>query len=134
MIRIVSSSGKTAEQAVSGLLDRMSSALDLMAKPMQDQLLQQTRRHISRKYPGSSHWNPSKVIPSALSLARTACTAEIDINIPGATRAYHDITIVPRFRKALTIPLAKEAIGKKASDFSNLFVLSKKSTGKSFLA
>lgn len=49
------------------------------------------------------------------------------------TRAYRDITILPRFRKALTIPLAKEAIGKKASDFNDLFVVNKRN-GKSFLA
>ena len=56
----------------------------------------------------------------------------MSIDVPGVTRAYHDITIVPRIRKALTIPMHKAAYGKAAGSFNDLFVLTKKD-GKAFL-
>ena len=56
----------------------------------------------------------------------------MSIDVPGVTRAYHDITIVPRIRRALTIPMHKAAYGKAAGSFNDLFVLTKKD-GKAFL-
>lgn len=55
------------------------------------------------------------------------------MDVPGITRAYQDLTIRPRFRKWLTIPMHGEAFGKKASDFDKLFV-AKKRDGREFLA
>lgn len=46
--------------------------------------------------------------------------------MPGVTRAYHDLDIRPKFRRALTIPMHREAYGKRASSFDNTFVLKKK--------
>ena len=48
------------------------------------------------------------------------------------TRAYHDLDIRPKFRRALTIPIHRSAYGKKASSFDNTFVLKKKD-GKRFI-
>lgn len=56
--------------------------------------------------------------------------ATIDIDVPGVTRAYHDMDIRPKLRKYLTIPMHREAYGKKASDFSDTFVLTKKNGNK----
>lgn len=46
--------------------------------------------------------------------------------MPGVTRAYHDLVIKPKFRRALTIPMHREAYGRRASSFSDTFVLKKK--------
>lgn len=55
------------------------------------------------------------------------------MDVPGVSRAYHDLTIRPRLRDALTIPIRREAFGKKAEDFPNAFVLKKKD-GRAFIA
>ena len=52
--------------------------------------------------------------------------------MPGVTRAYHDMLIKPRFKRALTIPMHRAAYGKKASDFDNTFILKKKD-GRAFI-
>ena len=56
----------------------------------------------------------------------------INIDVPGVTRAYHDMLIKPRFKKALTIPMHRAAYGKKASDFDNTFIVKKKD-GRAFI-
>lgn len=43
------------------------------------------------------------------------------------------VTILPKRAKMLTIPIAKESYGKRASDFNNLFFKTSKKSGKSFL-
>ena len=53
--------------------------------------------------------------------------------MPGVSRAYHDIDIRPKIRQALTIPMHREAFGRSAADFNDLFVVKKKD-GKAFLA
>lgn len=59
--------------------------------------------------------------------------ARVSIDVPGVTRAYHDLNIFPRFRKHLAIPMHQQAFGKKPSDFPNAFVVKKKD-GTMFLA
>jgi len=73
-----------------------------------------TRNHISRKYPGSKHWDPDKVEP---------CQGEVGIlvHIPGASRAYHDVDIYPRNVNYLTIPISNLARGHRAREFGGLF-------------
>lgn len=61
-------------------------------------------------------------------------TGGIDIDIPGVRRAYEDITIRPRFRKALAIPMRREAFGLKPADFQDAFVVKSKKTGNAFIA
>lgn len=56
-----------------------------------------------------------------------------EVAIPGASRAYHDVTIKPVNRQAITIPLHQAAFGKKPSDVSGLFVVKSKN-GHAFLA
>lgn len=91
------------------------------------------RNHFKSIYPGSSHYDPDKVQPLG---ARDGQVSEgsVDIDVPGVTRAYKDLTIRPRFRRALTIPMHRDAYGKKASDFSDLFPVRKKDSGKAYLA
>ena len=88
------------------------------------------RAHFRFQFPGSSHYDPNKVNPSNESRLNEGV---VDVDVPGVSRAYHDIDIIPRTRQYLTIPMHREAFGKKAPDFNDLFVVKKKD-GKAFLA
>ena len=88
------------------------------------------KAHFRFQFPGSSHYDPNKVNPSNDSHLNEGV---VDVDVPGVSRAYHDIDIIPRNRQYLTIPMHREAFGKKAPDFNDLFVVKKKD-GKAFLA
>ena len=88
------------------------------------------RAHFRFQFPGSSHYDPKKVNPSNDIHLNEGV---VDVDVPGVSRAYHDIDIIPRNRQYLTIPMHREAFGKKAPDFNDLFVVKKKD-GKAFLA
>lgn len=83
-------------------------------------LLDTTRNHIRNRYPGSTHWSPDKV-----RIDRTSTdSGSIAIDIPGASRAFHDVVIRPINANWLTIPIVSSFInprGKKASDIDGLF-------------
>lgn len=120
------------EQATSERLHSILSRVNQCGKQIADGLLWTTRDHFEKRYPGSKHYDPEKVMESEIHNGQTP-TGEIEISVPGVSRAYHDITIRPRFRKFLTIPMRGEAFGKKASDFSDLFV-NRQKNGSVFLA
>lgn len=61
-------------------------------------------------------------------------TGGIDIDIPGVRRAYGDITIRPKLRKLLAIPMRREAFGMKPTDFTDAFVVKSKKSGNEFIA
>ena len=61
-------------------------------------------------------------------------TGGIDIDIPGVRRAYSDITIRPKLRKLLAIPMRREAFGMKPTDFMDAFVVKSKKSGNAFIA
>lgn len=88
------------------------------------------RAHFRFQFPGSSHYDPSKVNPSNESRLNEGV---VDVDVPGVSRAYHDIDIRPKTRQSLTIPMHREAFGRSAADFNDLFVVKKKD-GKAFLA
>lgn len=70
-------------------------------------------------------------VPSKTS--STGAEGQADIDVAGASRAYHDITITPVKRQALTIPMHQSAYGKSPREVQGLFVLKTKS-GSAFLA
>ena len=43
------------------------------------------------------------------------------MDVAGASRAYHDVTILPRWKRALTIPIHASAYGRQAKDIEGLF-------------
>ena len=57
----------------------------------------------------------------------------ISIDVPGISRAFHSITIRPKSKKRLAIPIYKSAFGKKPSSFKDAFVVKSKN-GSLFLA
>ena len=81
---------------------------------------------VQQRYPGSKHYDQSKVNQGdSLGIIGT-----VNVDIPGISRAYHDVTIRPIRARALTIPIHQSAYGKKAADFNDLF----KPKGKNILA
>ena len=81
---------------------------------------------VQQIYPNSQHWDPNKVTQGD-SLGVIGTT---NVDIPGASRAYHDVVIKPVRARHLTIPIHQIAYGKKVSDFNDLF----KPKGKNILA
>ena len=67
------------------------------------------------------------------STSSAGAEGQADVNVAGASRAYHDITITPTSRQALTIPMHQSAYGKSPREVPGLFVLKAKS-GSAFLA
>lgn len=94
-------------------------------------MLKITRQWFSGRWPGSKHFDPNKVTEGDSSSGEIT-SGSIKIDVPGVGRAYHDVTILPRIRKSLTIPMNKEAYGRRATEFNDLFVAKK--NGKAFLA
>jgi len=132
-ITIVAQNGQTPQQAVHQALQRVQQKLQNSGRLLQDSVLWTVRNHFQTIYPGSRHYAPDKVQPLGFSNGSTP-QGTVDIDVPGVTRAYHDMDIRPRWRKALTIPIVRQAYGKRASDFSDLFVVKNRRTGHSFLA
>ena len=130
-IVIADHAGNKLETAVAKRLHGILSRLEKSSKTMQDSMLWSVRNHFQSIYPGSSHYSPDKVTPKDNKDGKNP-SATVSIDVPGVTRAYHDITIVPRTKRALTIPMHRAAYGKAARSFDNLFVLTKKD-GKAFL-
>ena len=86
-----------------------------------DELAKAARSHVSERYPGSSHWSPSKINPGSSSSTSETARGQVRVGIEGATRAYRDVIIEPRRASALAIPISDEAKGKSPADFDGLF-------------
>ena len=121
-LKITDRFGNSIDYAISKMLSRLNSKLNNSGSIISNSLTQSTRRHVETIYPGSQHWNPEKITPGN----STSNSGETNIDIPGANRAYHDIDIVPKFRKYLTIPISKQSYGRKSSEFNNTFITFKK--------
>lgn len=91
------------------------------SKLITEALKSTTRNHFMWRYPGSTHYSPNKVVDGVGRQSQTSASGEVIIQVPGVTRAYRDITIVPIARKFLTIPTHVSAYGKQARDFTDLF-------------
>lgn len=131
MIELVTPDGQPLEVGLASLFGQLKGELDSrsgvhIAKGVQASI----RWHFASKWPGSQHYDPSKV---GVSNESGANVGVVGIDVPGVSRAYHDIDILPVAKKHLTIPMHAEAYGKKATDFEDLFVVKKKD-GKLFLA
>ena len=77
--------------------------------------------HYQNRFPGSTHYDPDKITEGESKMSVNGATGESIINIPGFSRAWHDITIRPVNAKMLAIPIHREAYGKSPKQFDNLF-------------
>ena len=125
--------GNTPMHGIKSILDRVLGLLNSSGDMMSKELESQTRDHFRERFPGSKHYDPSKVNAQQGKKTSTGPEGKADIEVPGASRAYHDVTIRPVNRKAITIPMHHAAYGKKPADVSGLFVYKSKN-GSAFLA
>lgn len=126
-IIIQTTDNKPIEQGISAILKRVADQLNRDSGKIAAQTMTKSVKNwVQQRYPNSQHWDPNKVTQGD-SLGVIGTT---NVNIPGASRAYHDITIRPVHARVLTIPIHQIAFGKKASDFPDLF----KPKGKNILA
>lgn len=115
-LRITGPNGEPVSTAARNLLSNVLNLLrEKSGKMIQWALLFTTKNHIKQRYPNSQHWDPDKVTEDSVGVAE----ASINIDIPGATRNYHDLDIYPRRKKALTIPISPLSRRKSVSDFYN---------------
>ena len=126
-IRIQTADGRSIEQGISAVLSRVVDKLNRQSgKIAAESMTKSVKNWVQQRYPGSKHYDPSKVNQGdSLGVIGT-----VNVNIAGAGRAYHDVTIRPTHARHLTIPIHQSAYGKKVSDFNDLF----KPKGKNILA
>lgn len=129
MVKIVDSAGRDLHEAAASRLHEILSRINNSGKAISDGLLWTTRNHFKRIYPGSSHYNPDKVQPDKINNGENP-SASVTIDVPGVTRAYHDMHIRPKFRKHLSIPIHRSSYGKSPRDFNDLIFIQKKNGTK----
>lgn len=127
-ILLLAEDGRPAADAVADALQGAVDKMQRCGRAIGASLAGTVKQHFSDSRPGSSWYSPSKVTEGASS----GNVGEAVVDVPGITRAYHDLTIHPRTAQALTIPMHRAAYGKKASEIDGLFTLKKKD-GKAFL-
>lgn len=127
MVTIVSSDGLPAAEAARKLLAEKLAALRSpgAGRAIRDALRTSVRRHFQARFPGSRHWSPDKVVDGTVQ-SGILTSGAVNVEVPGASRAYHGVTIRPKFRKHLSIPIASRALGKRPADFPDLFMVEKK--------
>lgn len=122
MIKIKSIDGlKPATYVKRWLNDTFKGALWITPLRFSSILKSMTVQHWTNKYPGSQHFNESKIIELQGKWSNTSATGEIGIDAAGINRAYNDVFISPRGKNRLVIPLHREAYGKKPEDIPGLF-------------
>lgn len=132
MIQIVDRNNLPLDESIRRILEGVLSKIRQSGKIISDALKFTTQRHFQTIYPSSKHYNPNKVKNGNIQNGNNT-NGSIDINVAGVTRAYKNLHIKPIHKNYLTIPLHRSAYGKGAGEFSDLFVVNKKS-GQKFLA
>lgn len=124
-IRFYTKEGETPAQGIRDILKRVADALNRSGETIGMSMAATTQNHFVRRFGVSGHYSPQNVKPGDSS----GSTGEAVVGVAGASRAYHDVLIVPRLRRRLTIPLHKAAYGREATEFDDLFyVRTKKGT------
>ena len=126
-IRIQTQSGQSIEYGLKSIFNRI---LDSISREFSgiasNTMTNSVKSWVQKRYPNSKHWDPNKVT-NGKSIGLEGTT---NVDIPGASRAYHDVIIRPVRAKMLTIPMHSDAFHHSARDFNDLF----KPKGKNILA
>ena len=120
--------GLSLTEEIQNVLKRFTSLLG-SSEEISNGLKDVTTSYLLERQPTQTHWKFSKVVSKGSTMPNPG---SIEINIPGASRAFHDLDIRPVEASVLTIPVNKEAEGKRAREFNDLFFFKTKN-GKSFL-
>lgn len=126
-IRIQTQSGQPIEYGLKSIFSRIVDNISRNFSGIaSDTMTNSVKNWVQQRYPNSKHWDPNKVT-SDKGVGLEGIT---NVDIPGASRAYHDINIRPVRAKMLTIPMHSDAFHHSARDFNDLF----KPKGKNILA
>ena len=118
MVSIQTEDGKTLAQKIQEILSKVKSNLDKASKVVSLSIAATIRRHFQSIYPGSKHYAPSKVTVKP--------NGAVNIDVPGISRAYHDLNIRAKNGKFLTIPFHRDAFGIPARNIDKLFYVKNK--------
>jgi hypothetical protein len=84
------------------------------------------RRHLRENGPNKKGWPTTRFWQRAAALTTSRSdedAAVVSVNLEGVRQRYHGGPIYPVNKRALTIPISREAYGKVASDFDNAFLI-----------
>ena len=129
-IKIEDYNGRSPDKKVSEILQGVVSKLNTQSgKVIQIAVSDTVKRHFQAIYPGSEHYSPNNVVNGTA----TGNSAEVVVDVPGVTRAYHNLNIFPKRASRLAIPMHREAFGLSPRDVGGLFY-TKNSNGTEMLA
>lgn len=110
---ITTTDGKSPESGLAEILQRVMYKLGREGqKYAAHGIANCIRRHFQARFPGSSHYSPDKVKVNGV---------DVVVDVPGVTRAYHDMTIRPVRARHLAIPLHRSAYGVSPRQVNGLF-------------
>lgn len=112
-MKIVDEFGRSPDVRVKEILRQFKGKLDKSQRVISLAIADSIKKHFQSIYPGSKHYAPDKV--------KVEADNEVVIDVPGISRAFHDLNIRPKNGKYLTIPLHRSAYGISAKDVSGLF-------------
>lgn len=128
-MKLVDERGRSPEQRVREILKSVQDRLNNSGRAMQIAVNQTIKRHFQSIYPGSGHYAPEKVTNAGALGTR----AIVNVDVPGITRAYRDLDIVPKNAKRLAIPVHRDAFGVPPREQTGLFY-AKNAKGTEMLA
>lgn len=106
-MEITDENGRTLQERVHEILSKIRSELrDNASRQIQDTTRTTIQQHFQRIYPGSKHYAPEHVYNGE--------GYSVVVDVPGITRAYHDLNIKPVHAQKLAIPMHREAFGVKS--------------------
>lgn len=124
-MKIVDEFGRSPEMRVREILRQFKGKLDKSNRVISIAIADSIKKHFQSIYPGSKHYAPEKV--------KVTADNEVVVDVPGISRALHDLNIRPKNGKYLTIPLHRSAYGISARDVDGLFY-AKNKNGTEMLA
>lgn len=113
-MRIVDSYGRDLGPATASIVDDIIKNID--REDVASAVAEKIKEHFQQKYPGSKHYSPSKVNVEQGDNENY----DVNVDVPGVSRAYHDIDIYPINKQWLCIPL-EAARGQSPYDIEGLF-------------
>ena len=126
-IKIQTESGQPIEYGLKSIFTRIINDISRdFSGIASDTMTNSVKNWVQKRYHNSNHWDPNKVT-SDKGVGLIGIT---NVDIPGASRAYHDVNILPVKAKMLTIPMHSDAFHHSVRDFNDLF----KPKGKNILA
>lgn len=117
-MKIVDEFGRSPEVRVREILSQFHGKLSRGQRVISIAIADSIKKHFQSIYPGSKHYAPEKV--------KVDMDNSVVVDVPGITRALHDLNIRPKNGKYLTIPLHRSAYGISARDMSGLFYVKNK--------